>query len=81
MVPAPAAAAVTRELRIPTVGIGAGPDCDAQVLVWQDMAGLRTGRAPRFVKRQPHHGFVLRHTAGFSTALFTSSASRKVGTS
>jgi 3-methyl-2-oxobutanoate hydroxymethyltransferase len=51
MVPAPAAAAVTRELRIPTVGIGAGPDCDAQVLVWQDMAGLRTGKAPRFVKR------------------------------
>ncbi|WP_068259422.1 3-methyl-2-oxobutanoate hydroxymethyltransferase [Janibacter limosus] len=51
MVPAPAAAAVTRELRIPTIGIGAGPDCDAQVLVWQDMAGLRTGKAPRFVKR------------------------------
>ena len=51
MVPAPSAAEVTRELRIPTIGIGAGPDCDAQVLVWQDMAGLRTGRAPRFVKR------------------------------
>ena len=51
MVPAASAAEVTRELRIPTIGIGAGPDCDAQVLVWQDMAGLRTGRAPRFVKR------------------------------
>ncbi|MFN8076199.1 MAG: 3-methyl-2-oxobutanoate hydroxymethyltransferase [Kineosporiaceae bacterium] len=51
MVPAPVAAEVTRALQIPTVGIGAGPDCDAQVLVWQDMAGLRTGRAPRFVKR------------------------------
>lgn len=51
MVPAPSAAEVTRELRIPTIGIGAGPDCDAQVLVWQDMAGLRTGKAPRFVKR------------------------------
>ena len=51
MVPAGVAAAVTKELRIPTVGIGAGPDCDAQVLVWQDMAGLRAGRAPRFVKR------------------------------
>jgi 3-methyl-2-oxobutanoate hydroxymethyltransferase len=38
-------------LRIPTVGIGAGPHTDAQVLVWQDMAGLTTGRAPRFVKR------------------------------
>ena len=35
----------------PTIGIGAGPDCDAQVLVWQDMAGLRGGRAPRFVKK------------------------------
>ena len=51
MVPAPAAKRVTQTLRIPTVGIGAGPDCDAQVLVWQDMAGLRGGRAPRFVKK------------------------------
>ena len=42
---------ITKELAIPTVGIGAGPDTDAQVLVWQDMAGLRTGRAPRFVKK------------------------------
>ena len=37
-------------LRIPTVGIGAGPGCDAQILVWQDMAGLTTGRLPTFVK-------------------------------
>jgi 3-methyl-2-oxobutanoate hydroxymethyltransferase len=51
MVPAEAAKRVTHELKIPTIGIGAGPDCDAQVLVWQDMAGLRTGKAPRFVKR------------------------------
>lgn len=51
MVPAEAAKRVTHELRIPTIGIGAGPDCDAQVLVWQDMAGLRRGKAPRFVKR------------------------------
>ena len=41
---------VTRALTIPTIGIGAGPDCDAQVLVWQDMAGLRKGRLPKFVK-------------------------------
>jgi 3-methyl-2-oxobutanoate hydroxymethyltransferase len=41
---------VTEALRIPTIGIGAGPHCDAQVLVWQDMAGLRGGRLPRFVK-------------------------------
>ncbi|GAA1208294.1 3-methyl-2-oxobutanoate hydroxymethyltransferase [Prauserella alba] len=51
MVPGEAARQVTRKLAIPTVGIGAGPECDAQVLVWQDMAGLRTGGAPRFVKR------------------------------
>jgi 3-methyl-2-oxobutanoate hydroxymethyltransferase len=51
MVPADVAKRITAELRIPTVGIGAGPDCDAQVLVWQDMAGLRGGRLPRFVKQ------------------------------
>ncbi|MGQ0623496.1 MAG: 3-methyl-2-oxobutanoate hydroxymethyltransferase [Sporichthyaceae bacterium] len=51
MVPAAVAKAVTAELTIPTIGIGAGPDCDAQVLVWQDMAGLREGQVPRFVKR------------------------------
>ena len=51
MVPGEVAKTVTKELTIPTIGIGAGPDTDAQVLVWQDMAGLRTGKAPRFVKR------------------------------
>jgi 3-methyl-2-oxobutanoate hydroxymethyltransferase len=53
MVPATAAAAVTKALHIPTIGIGAGPDCDGQVLVWQDMMGLRQpgGRSPRFIKR------------------------------
>jgi 3-methyl-2-oxobutanoate hydroxymethyltransferase len=51
MVPSQVAKQVTAELRIPTIGIGAGPDCDAQVLVWQDMAGLREGQIPRFVKR------------------------------
>ncbi|HEV2780172.1 MAG TPA: 3-methyl-2-oxobutanoate hydroxymethyltransferase [Actinophytocola sp.] len=51
MVPAEVAKMVTHEVHIPTIGIGAGPDCDAQVLVWQDMAGLRRGKAPRFVKR------------------------------
>jgi len=50
-VPAELARRVTRALRIPTVGIGAGPHCDAQILVWQDMAGLATGRRPRFVKQ------------------------------
>ena len=51
MVPADTAKRITGELTIPTVGIGAGPDCDAQVLVWQDMAGLREDPLPRFVKR------------------------------
>jgi 3-methyl-2-oxobutanoate hydroxymethyltransferase len=50
-VPAEFGRRVSRALRIPTVGIGAGPDCDAQILVWQDMAGLTEGRLPRFVKR------------------------------
>jgi len=51
MVPAPVAAQVTEVLRIPTIGIGAGPSCDGQVLVWQDMAGLRGGKMSRFVKQ------------------------------
>jgi 3-methyl-2-oxobutanoate hydroxymethyltransferase len=51
VVPADLAARVTKELHIATVGIGAGGDCDAQVLVWQDMAGLSGGHTPRFVKR------------------------------
>jgi 3-methyl-2-oxobutanoate hydroxymethyltransferase len=51
MVPGEVAKRVTHELEIPTIGIGAGPDCDAQVLVWQDMAGMRTGPMPRFVKK------------------------------
>ena len=50
-VPAELGQRVSAALRIPTVGIGAGPDCDAQIMVWQDMAGLTTGRLPRFVKR------------------------------
>jgi 3-methyl-2-oxobutanoate hydroxymethyltransferase len=49
-VPAELAARVTVAVSIPTIGIGAGPGCDAQVLVWQDMAGL-SPRTPKFVKR------------------------------
>jgi len=50
-VPAELGRRVSEALRVPTVGIGAGPYCDAQILVWQDMAGLTAGRLPRFVKR------------------------------
>jgi 3-methyl-2-oxobutanoate hydroxymethyltransferase len=51
VVPRDLAKRITLALDIPTIGIGAGVECDAQVLVWQDMAGLRTGdKAPKFVK-------------------------------
>lgn len=51
MVPGQVASRITEAVGIPTVGIGAGNGCDAQVLVWQDMAGLRQGQLPRFVKQ------------------------------
>lgn len=50
-IPADLAERVTKELRVPTIGIGAGPGTDAQVLVWQDMAGLAGGHTPSFVRR------------------------------
>jgi 3-methyl-2-oxobutanoate hydroxymethyltransferase len=50
-VPAPVAARITSSLRVPTIGIGAGAECDGQVLVYHDLLGLYEGRAPRFVKR------------------------------
>lgn len=51
MVPGEVARRITEAVGIPTVGIGAGNGCDAQVLVWQDMAGLRRGQLPRFIKQ------------------------------
>ncbi|WP_300013096.1 3-methyl-2-oxobutanoate hydroxymethyltransferase [Pseudonocardia sp.] len=59
MVPADVAKRVTAELVVPTIGIGAGPDCDAQVLVWSDMAGMNRGRKPRFVRQYADMGAVL----------------------
>jgi 3-methyl-2-oxobutanoate hydroxymethyltransferase len=50
-VPAPVAARITQELSVPTIGIGAGAECDGQVLVWHDLLGLYAGHSPRFVKR------------------------------
>jgi 3-methyl-2-oxobutanoate hydroxymethyltransferase len=51
MVPAESAKAVTAALSIPTIGVGAGPHVDGQLLVWTDFAGLTTGRIPKFVKQ------------------------------
>ena len=61
-IPAPLAAKITESLHIPTIGIGAGPGCDAQVLVWQDMAGL-SPRSPKFAKRYADLAGVLRTAA------------------
>jgi 3-methyl-2-oxobutanoate hydroxymethyltransferase len=63
VVPSEVAAEVTKALHVPTIGIGAGPGCDAQVLVWQDMAGLRTGKPAKFVKEYAQVGAVLHDAA------------------
>lgn len=70
MVPADLAAEVTADVGIPTIGIGAGSGCDAQVLVWQDMAGLTTGTSPRFVRRFADvHGTLLGAARDFAQAV------------
>nr|CRL72752.1 3-methyl-2-oxobutanoate hydroxymethyltransferase [Mycolicibacterium komanii] len=63
MVPAELATQITGKLTIPTIGIGAGPNCDAQVLVWQDMAGMTSGKTAKFVKRFGAVGDELRRAA------------------
>ncbi len=50
-IPAEVAERISRELKIPTIGIGAGPGCDGQVLVWHDLVGLSFGVQPRFARR------------------------------
>ena len=60
LVPASLAAEVTRRLTIPTIGIGAGPDCDAQVQVWHDLLGLFDGRSPRHAKRYAEIGALMK---------------------
>jgi 3-methyl-2-oxobutanoate hydroxymethyltransferase len=68
MVPGDVAEQITKSLTIPTIGIGAGAHCDAQVLVWQDMAGMRTGRLPRFVKQYADlHGVLLNAARQFAS--------------
>ncbi len=60
MVPGDVAERISKELVIPTIGIGAGAGCDGQVLVWQDAFGLRTGKMARFVKQYADvHGILL----------------------
>ena len=50
-IPSALAAAITQEIGIPTIGIGAGPDCDGQVLVVHDLLGMLPGNVPKFVRR------------------------------
>jgi 3-methyl-2-oxobutanoate hydroxymethyltransferase len=55
-VPRELAAQITRELRIPTIGIGAGPDCDGQILVVHDLLGLTFGQTPKFARQYANLG-------------------------
>lgn len=66
MVPAELATQVDRALRVPTIGIGAGNGTTGQVLVWQDMLGLGSGRVPRFVKQYAN----LREVVGQAAAAY-----------
>ncbi|MCK0441023.1 3-methyl-2-oxobutanoate hydroxymethyltransferase [Gordonia alkaliphila] len=74
MVPAEIAAQITRKLTIPTVGIGAGNETDAQVLVWQDMAGYTHGKTAKFVKRYANVGEDLSRAARTYAAEVASAA-------
>jgi 3-methyl-2-oxobutanoate hydroxymethyltransferase len=58
-VPRELAAQITRELRIPTIGIGAGPDCDGQILVVHDMLGLTFDQTPKFARKYANIGEVI----------------------
>src|SRR2546426_1440344 len=58
-VPRELAAQITRELRIPTIGIGAGPDCDGQILVIHDILGLTFGQTPKFARRYAKGGEII----------------------
>jgi len=60
LVPAPLAKLITERIGIPTIGIGAGPDCDGQVLVFHDMVGMFSGFTPTFVKRYAEAGAAIK---------------------
>ncbi len=72
-IPSALGARITESLHVPTIGIGAGPGCDAQVLVWQDMAGL-SPRAPKFAKRYADVAATLRAAATEFAAEVTAGA-------
>ncbi len=63
-IPGPLGEEITKRLRIPTIGIGAGPGCDGQVLVIQDMLGMFDGICPKFVKRFAEIGSAIRQAVG-----------------
>jgi len=62
-IPRELAARITAELRIPTIGIGAGPDCDGQILVIHDLVGLSFGHKPKFARRYADVGEIISHAA------------------
>jgi 3-methyl-2-oxobutanoate hydroxymethyltransferase len=63
-IPRELAARISRELRIPTIGIGAGPDCDGQILVFHDMVGLTSGHTPKFARRYANLGETIAAAVG-----------------
>jgi len=62
-IPRELAARITAELRIPTIGIGAGPDCDGQILVIHDLVGLSFGHKPKFTRRYADVGEIISRAA------------------
>jgi 3-methyl-2-oxobutanoate hydroxymethyltransferase len=62
-IPREVAAHITAELRIPTIGIGAGPDCDGQILVLHDLVGMSFGHTPKFARRYADVGQMISQAA------------------
>lgn len=63
-IPAPVAALITKAVSVPTIGIGAGNECDGQILVYQDMLGMFSDFVPKFVKQYANIGTVMREAIG-----------------
>jgi 3-methyl-2-oxobutanoate hydroxymethyltransferase len=62
-IPRELAARITAKLKIPTIGIGAGPDCDGQVLVIHDLVGLSFGHKPKFARQYANAGEIISRAA------------------